>query len=199
MKRGYRVLFYGSPGTGKTLTASLLGKQFNKDVYRIDLSQVVSKFIGETEKEPGENFRQGRKQKLDPVLSMKPTPCLGSAAVFPTHTITYANQEVNYLLQRIEDFPGLIVLLSNFKNNIDQAFLRRFNAINLLSHARRCGTALSLEKMFPETVALQADVNLKAYADKYEFSGSAISNIMQYASLYAMARQNGGITGDDIG
>lgn len=197
LKRGYRVLFYGSPGTGKTLTASLLGKQFSKDVYRIDLSQVVSKFIGETEKNLEKIFAKAENKNW--ILFFDEADALfGKRSGISNAHDKYANQEVSYLLQRIEDFPGLIVLASNFKNNIDQAFLRRFNAIIHFPMPDAVERLCLWKKNVPETVALQADVNLKAYADKYEFSGSAISNIMQYASLYAMARQNGGITSDDI-
>ncbi len=128
IKKGYRVLFYGPPGTGKTLTASLLGSQFNKDVYRIDLSQVVSKYIGETEKNMEKVFPQA--ENKDWILFFDEADALfGKRSNVSSAHDKYANQEVSYLLQRVEDYAGLIILASNFKNNIDQAFIRRFNGI----------------------------------------------------------------------
>ncbi len=128
IKPGYRALFYGPSGTGKTLTATLLGKQFQKEVYRIDLSQVVSKYIGETEKNLEKIFNKA--ENKDWILFFDEADALfGKRSTVQNAHDKYANQEVSYLLQRVEDFPGLIILASNFKSNIDQAFIRRFNAI----------------------------------------------------------------------
>lgn len=197
LKRGYRVLFYGPPGTGKTLAASLLGKQFSKDVYRIDLSQVVSKFIGETEKNLEKIFTKAENKNW--ILFFDEADALfGKRSNISGSHDKYANQEVSYLLQRIEDYPGLIVLASNFKNNIDQAFLRRFNSIVHFPMPDANERLSIWNKNIPETIPVQSDVNFKFFADKYEFSGSAITNIMQYASLYAVSRQNGGIGNGDI-
>jgi adenylate kinase family enzyme len=197
LKRGYRVLFYGPPGTGKTLAATLLGKQFNKEVYRIDLSQVVSKYIGETEKNLEKIFTKAENKNW--ILFFDEADSLfGKRSSISSAHDKYANQEVSYLLQRIEDFPGLIVLASNFKNNIDQAFLRRFNSIIHFPMPDAAERLLIWQKNIPGTIPMQPNVNLKAYSDKHEFSGSAITNIMQYACLYAASRQNGGISNDDI-
>jgi hypothetical protein len=197
LKRGYRVLFYGPPGTGKTLAASLLGKQFNKDVYRIDLSQVVSKYIGETEKNLEKIFSKAETKNW--ILFFDEADSLfGKRSGISSSHDKYANQEVSYLLQRIEDFPGLIVLASNFKNNIDQAFLRRFNSIIHFPMPDASERLSIWQKNIPGTIAMQPDVNLKVYSDKHEFSGSAITNIMQYACLYAASRKNGGISNSDI-
>jgi SpoVK/Ycf46/Vps4 family AAA+-type ATPase len=197
LKRGYRVLFYGPPGTGKTLAATLLGKQFNKDVYRIDLSQVVSKYIGETEKNLEKIFTKAENKNW--ILFFDEADSLfGKRSSISSAHDKYANQEVSYLLQRIEDFPGLIVLASNFKNNIDQAFLRRFNSIIHFPMPDAAERLLIWQKNIPGIIPMQPTVNLKVYSDKHEFSGSAITNIMQYACLYATSRQNGGISNDDI-
>ena len=197
LKRGYRVLFYGPPGTGKTLAATLLGKQFNKDVYRIDLSQVVSKYIGETEKNLEKIFTKAENKNW--ILFFDEADSLfGKRSSISSAHDKYANQEVSYLLQRIEDFPGLIVLASNFRNNIDQAFLRRFNSIIHFPMPDAAERLAIWQKNIPGTIPMQPNVNLKVYSDKHEFSGSAITNIMQYACLYAASRQNGGISNTDI-
>ena len=118
----------GPPGTGKTMTASLLGKEFNKDVYRIDLSQIVSKYIGETEKNLEKIFVKA--EHKDWILFFDEADALfGKRSNVQSAHDKYANQEVSYLLQRVEDFSGLIILASNYKTNIDSAFVRRFNAI----------------------------------------------------------------------
>jgi hypothetical protein len=197
LKRGYRVLFYGPPGTGKTLTASLLGKQFNRPVYRIDLSQVVSKFIGETEKNLEKIFVKAENKEW--ILFFDEADALfGKRSGISSAHDKYANQEVSYLLQRVEDYPGLIILASNFKNNIDQAFLRRFNAI-LHFPMPDAAERLSLwQKNLPATIPVSDAIDFKSYAGKYEFSGSAITNILQYASLGALSRPTKCIVNEDI-
>lgn len=186
IKKGYRVLFYGPPGTGKTLTASLLSKQFHKDVYRIDLSQVVSKYIGETEKNMEKVFSKA--ENKDWILFFDEADALfGKRSNVSSAHDKYANQEVSYLLQRVEDYPGLIILASNLKNNIDQAFIRRFNAI-VHFPMPNAGERLSIwQKNLPETLKVDETVKFDFYASKYEISGSAITNIMQYASLQALS------------
>jgi hypothetical protein len=197
VKRGYRALFYGPSGTGKTLTASLLGKQYDKDVYRIDLSQVVSKYIGETEKNLEKVFAKAENKNW--ILFFDEADALfGKRSGISSAHDKYANQEVSYLLQRIEDYPGLIILASNFKNNIDQAFLRRFNSIIHFPIPDAAERLMLWQKNTPSTIPFEADVNLKFYADKYDFSGSSISNVMQYACLHALSRPNPRITNQDI-
>ncbi len=128
LRPGYRALFHGPPETGKTLTAMLLGKATARDVYRIDLSAVVSKYIGETEKNLANVF--GAAQNKDWILFFDEADALFGrrTAVKDAHD-RYANQELAYLLQRIEDYAGLAILASNSRADIDDAFLRRFHAI----------------------------------------------------------------------
>jgi hypothetical protein len=182
IKPGYRALFYGPPGTGKTLAATLLGKQFGQDVYRIDLSQVVSKYIGETEKNLEKIFNKAANKNW--ILFFDEADALfGKRSNVQNAHDKYANQEVSYLLQRVEDFPGLIILASNFKSNIDQAFIRRFNAI---IHFPMPGAAERLDiwkAAIPPKALLASDVDLLAIAGRYELSGSSIVSVIHYASL----------------
>src|SRR5206468_6990848 len=128
LKKGYRTLFYGPTGTGKTFTAGLLGKQVKKDVYKIDLSMVVSKYIGETEKNLELLF--ARAEDKGWILFFDEADALfGKRTSVKDAHDKYANQEVSYLLQRIEDYNGLVILATNMKSNIDPAFIRRFNSI----------------------------------------------------------------------
>ncbi len=188
LKPGYRVLFYGPSGTGKTLTASLLGKHFGKDVYRVDLSQVVSKYIGETEKNLEKVFSKA--ENKDWILFFDEADALfGKRSNVSSAHDKYANQEVSYLLQRVEDYQGLIILASNFKNNIDQAFIRRFNAI-IHFPSPDAGERLALwEKNIPASIPLHKEIALKYFADKFDLTGSGITNIMQYVCLRAISRK----------
>ncbi|PXY39337.1 AAA family ATPase [Flavobacterium cheongpyeongense] len=189
IKPGFRVMFYGAPGTGKTLTASLLGKYTKRDVYRIDLSMVVSKYIGETEKNLSSLFDKAADK--DWILFFDEAD-----AVFGKRTNVrdahdkYANQEVSYLLQRIENHPGLVILASNFKANIDTAFTRRFQSIiefEVPSYAER----LQLwENNLPKGIRIAEDVNLNELSKKYDITGANIVNIIQYACLRTLEEEN---------
>ncbi|WP_262248779.1 ATP-binding protein [Parapedobacter soli] len=189
IKPGYRVLFYGPPGTGKTLTATLLAKEFERDIFRIDLSQVVSKYIGETEKNLEKIFN--RAEHRDWILFFDEADALfGKRSAIQSSHDRYANQEVAYLLQRVEDFPGLVILASNFKNNIDKAFMRRFNAV---VHFPTPGVAERYQ-LWQNTLAnndqVEDDIQLREIAEKYELSGSAIVQVIHYASLKAFSKEN---------
>ncbi|XZF12929.1 ATP-binding protein [Chitinophagaceae bacterium MMS25-I14] len=197
IKPGYRVLFYGPSGTGKTLTAALLGKQFGKDVYRVDLSQVVSKYIGETEKNLEIVFR--RAETKDWILFFDEADALfGKRTNTQSAHDKYANQEVSYLLQRVEDYDGLLVLASNFKSNLDDAFIRRFQAI---VHFPMPGTAERLQlwkKALPANLAAESAIDLPALAAQYQLSGAAIQNAVYYAALQAYARNDSLLKLSDI-
>lgn len=186
IKPGYRSLFYGPPGTGKTLTAMLLGKEFKRDVYRIDLSQVVSKYIGETEKNLEKIFQQAANK--DWILFFDEADALfGKRTSVKDSHDRYANQEVSYLLQRVEDFPGLVILASNFKNNIDKAFVRRFNSIIHFPMPTADERRTLWRRIVPQKAALGKDTRLEALADKYELSGASIVQVVHYASLKAIS------------
>jgi AAA+ superfamily predicted ATPase len=197
IKPGFRALFYGPSGTGKTLTAALLGKHFNKDVYRIDLSQVVSKYIGETEKNLEKVF--DRAENKDWILFFDEADSLfGKRSNVQSAHDKYANQEVSYLLQRVEDFPGLIILASNYKSNIDQAFVRRFNSIIHFPIPNKEERMELWRSSIPPKATLAEDVDLNAIAAKYELSGSSIVNVIHYASLQTIYRQTTIILKKDI-
>ncbi|HEY6977189.1 MAG TPA: ATP-binding protein [Chitinophagaceae bacterium] len=182
VKPGYRVLFYGPSGTGKTLTATLLGKQFNKDVYRVDLSQIVSKYIGETEKNLESVFRKAESKNW--ILFFDEADALfGKRTNVQSSHDKYANQEVSYLLQRVEEYPGLLILASNFKNNLDEAFIRRFHALVHFPMPNTGERLILWQKSLPANLALDKSVNLNEMAAKYELSGAAILNAVQYITL----------------
>lgn len=194
---GYRALFYGPPGTGKTLTASLLGKYTGRDVYKIDLSMVVSKFIGETEKNLSNLF--ARAENKDWILFFDEADALFSKRtnVRDAHD-KYANQEVSYLLQRVENYNGLVILSSNFKSNIDEAFIRRFQAIIHFPLPNTKERLQLWEMAFPVQLELASTVNLSELATTYELSGADIMNIVQHCCLRALQHNNAIIHQDDL-
>jgi SpoVK/Ycf46/Vps4 family AAA+-type ATPase len=197
IKPGYRALFHGPPGTGKTLTATLLGKQFNKDVFRIDLSQVVSKYIGETEKNLEKVF--ARADRKDWILFFDEADALfGKRSNVQNAHDKYANQETSYLLQRVEDFPGLIILASNFKSNIDQAFIRRFNTIIQFPIPTPLERLEIWKSSIPTKAALAPDVDLATIAHRYELSGSSIISVIHFASLQTLHRNSKTILRSDL-
>jgi ATPase family associated with various cellular activities (AAA) len=197
IKPGYRVLFYGPPGTGKTLTASLLGKEFNKEVYKIDLSQVVSKYIGETEKNLEKIFNKA--EHKDWVLFFDEADALfGKRTNVQSSHDRYANQEVAYLLQRVEDFQGLLILASNFKSNLDDAFVRRFHSI---VHFPMPGVEERRDlwlRSLPVSLSLSTEVDIQELAERYELTGASILNIVHYAALRSLSRKDGLINGYDL-
>ena len=128
LTKGYRSLFLGPQGSDKKLTAALIGKEFDKPVYQIDLSNVVSKYIGEMEKNLEIIF--DRAEGKEWILFFDEADALfGKRTDVKDAHDKYSNPEVSYLLQRIEDYNGLVILATNMKNNIDAAFTRRFNSV----------------------------------------------------------------------
>ena len=189
IKPGYRVLFYGPPGTGKSLTAALLGKQFEKEVYRIDLSQIVSKFIGETEKNLEGVFKKAETKNW--ILFFDEADALfGKRTSVQSAHDKYANQEVSYLLQRVEDYDGLLILASNFKNNLDDAFIRRFHAVVHFPMPNNRERHLLWKKSLPAGFTLDPSIKLQDLAAQYELSGASILNAVYFAALQCYSRND---------
>ena len=183
LRPGYRALFHGPPGTGKTLTATLLGKATGREVYRVDLSTVVSKFIGETEKNLSTLFDKANDQ--DWILFFDEADALfGKRTSVKDAHDRYANQEVSYLLQRVEDFDGLVILASNFRANIDEAFLRRFNAIIRFPFPTEDERRAIWTRTLPDR---EGRDHLAAHLARFELSGGNIVNVVQFAAIEAIA------------
>jgi hypothetical protein len=197
LKRGYRVLFHGPPGTGKTLTATLLGKHTRREVYRIDLSMVVSKYIGETEKNLEALFN--RAEAKDWILFFDEADALFGkrTGVRDAHD-KYANLEVSYLLQRVEDFDGLVILASNMKSNIDEAFIRRFNAIIRFTQPTPDEREKIWRNSFPEKMEFGNNEDVPSLVKQYDLSGGGIINIVQYACLKTLEKGNTEIFLEDV-
>lgn len=198
LKPGYRALFYGSSGTGKTLAATLLGKENNTPVYRVDISSLISKYIGETEKNLASLFDQARSKKW--ILFFDEADALfGKRTEARSSNDRSANQQVGYLLQRVEAFPGVVILASNLKKNIDPAFTRRFDSMihfpipgsaqrysiwqNNFLRAGATGEKRD-EKPYYE---LAEDIDLRAIANEFELTGGNIINVLRFSTIRAIS------------
>lgn len=188
LKLGFRAMFYGPPGTGKTLAATILGNQFQKPVYRIDLSQVISKYIGETEKNLSRLFDKAENKGW--ILFFDEADALfGKRVNVKEAKDKYANQETAYLLQKIEDYPGLVILATNLKDNIDKAFIRRFHSIANFPFPAADQRIQLWEATLPAAdnseLSLCPSVELGEIAQRYNLTGANINNIVQYCSYLA--------------
>lgn len=182
IKPGYRCLFYGPPGTGKTLTTALLGKHNKMDVYRVDLSMIVSKYIGETEKNLAKVFDKAEHRNW--ILFFDEADALfGQRTETQSSNDRYANQEVAYLLQRIEDFPGMVILATNLKENIDEAFFRRFQSVLYFPMPDRRMRFQLWKKIIPSQWLREGDDTLIYLASEYKLSGGSIVNVIQNCAI----------------
>jgi ATPase family associated with various cellular activities (AAA) len=185
LKPGYRALFHGPPGTGKTVTAAVLGKRLDRPVYRVDLSRVVSKWIGETEKNLGTLFDHA--DGGDMILFFDEADALfGKRADTRSANDRHANQQIAYLLQRIEDCPGVVILASNLKRNIDPAFARRFQTFVHFSMPDAEARLKLWEAAFakvPNSAA--APLDFGPTAREAELAGGSVINVLRSACLRA--------------
>lgn len=180
--KGYVVMLYGPPGTGKTYVTTILGNTFGKDVYRVDLSRVVSKYIGETEKNLKLLF--DRLQGKDCLLFFDEADAIfGKRSEVEDAKDRFANQEISYLLQRVEEFDGLTVLCTNFENNLDDAFQRRINVKIHMTRPREPERRKLWEYYLPEGFDWINNRLLDYLSESYEFTGAHIKNILEMVTL----------------
>ncbi len=184
LRPGYRALFHGPPGTGKTLTAALLGQRLGLEARRVDLSRVVSKYIGETEKQLAEVLdRAERRQWL--LLFDEADALFGQRSETRDAHDRYANQEVAFLLQRLETFHGLVILATNLPANLDGAFLRRFESVVYFPLPGPEQRLRLWREAFSPRARLEVD--LEAIAARHELSGGHILNVVRQVTLEAIA------------
>jgi hypothetical protein len=195
--RGLRALFAGPSGTGKTMAAGVVARELGLDCYRIDLSQIVSKYIGETEKNLERIFQAAG--GCNAVLFFDEADALfGKRSEVKDAHDRYANIEVAYLLQRIEDFDGAVILATNLSRNIDAAFARRMQFVVEFplpgpSERQRIWAAV-----FPASAPLAADVDYEFLARRFELPGGDIRNIAVDAAFLAAQSASSQISMRDI-
>ncbi|WP_028234512.1 ATP-binding protein [Pseudobutyrivibrio sp. MD2005] len=185
---GVSVLLCGPPGTGKTMAAQVISKELSLPLYRVDLSQLISKYIGETQKNINEIFDQARKSNV--ILFFDEADALFSKRTeVKDSNDKYANSETAYLLQKIEGHSGMSILATNLFSNFDAAFVRRLSYVIHLEKPDEA-TRLNLwQSILPVTVELAKDIDFKFFANKFDFSGSEIKSIL-YSAMY-MAESEG--------
>jgi hypothetical protein len=184
--RRVTALFAGPPGTGKTLSASLIAQALGLDLYRIDLSSVVSKYIGETEKNLDRVFRAAHRSNA--ILFFDEADALfGKRTDVKDAHDRYANVETSYLLQKLESFEGLAILATNYKKNLDAAFLRRIDVVVDFPMPGKDERRRLWRTLVPEQMPLGPDVDLDFLADRFELSGGLIMNAIQAAATRAAA------------
>jgi AAA+ superfamily predicted ATPase len=172
---GAKALFFGRSGTGKTMAAECIARRLGMDLFTVDLSSVVSKWVGETEKNLGAIF--DRAEEAQAVLLFDEADALfGSRTQVGNAVDRYANLETNYLLQRIETYDGVAILSSNLKQNIDEAFTRRFHFIIEFPFPDRPSREEIWQRAYPPSAPLGDDVDFGFLADKFKFTGGNIKN-----------------------
>lgn len=182
--KGLSLLFYGPPGTGKTMGAQVIANELKLELFRVDLSQIISKYIGETEKNLREIFDEAAKTSA--ILFFDEADSLfGKRTEVKDAHDKYANTEVSYLLQKMEEYEGITILATNLMNNFDEAYRRR---LKFIVNFPMPGVEMRKEmwqKVFPRELPLSPDVDFDFLAERFELSGSHIKNIAVTASFLA--------------
>lgn len=184
LNTGVRALFNGPSGTGKTLAARILAAELEMDLYRVDLSAVVNKYIGETEKNLHELF--SRAEELDVILLLDEGDSLmANRTNVQSSNDRYANLETNYLLQRIETYSGILLITSNAGEHIDKAFKRRID-INIDFFLPEADERLQIWRLHLPEDFMAEDHFLEHIATRCEMSGGQIRNAVLYAACMAL-------------
>lgn len=184
--RGVTALFSGPPGTGKTMAAEIISSGLGLDLYKIDLSTVVSKYIGETEKNIERIFIEA--EQSNAILFFDEADALfGKRSEVKDSHDRYANIEISYLLQRMEAYDGVTILATNLRANLDEAFTRRLQfAINFPFPESEYRLRI-WKTLIPEDVPIDTDINFAYMADRFRFSGGNIRNVIVNATYLAAA------------
>jgi SpoVK/Ycf46/Vps4 family AAA+-type ATPase len=182
--KGLNVLFSGPPGTGKTMAAEVLANEAKLDLYKIDLSIVVSKYIGETEKNLKTIFEEA--QTSNCILFFDEADALfGKRSEVKDAHDRYANIETGYLLQKMEEYEGIVILATNLSKNIDSAFLRRMRYVIEFPFPDKEQRTQIWKGIFPYEAPLSKDVDYEFVSEKLNLSGGNIKNIALTAAFYA--------------
>lgn len=184
--RGLTALFAGEPGTGKTMAAQILARVLGLDLFRVDLSRVMNKYIGETEKQLARLFDEAHAAGAILLLDEGEVLIGKRSEVRDAHD-RYANVEIAYLLQRMEQHDGVTVLTTNRMRDIDEAFIRRFHVIIDFPMPDAADRLRIWSGMLPAAAARDADVDLGQLARRFELSGGEIKNAALAAAYVAAA------------
>jgi AAA+ superfamily predicted ATPase len=187
--KGLNVLFCGQSGTGKTMSAGIVARELGLDLYKIDLSSVVSKYIGETEKHLNQIFHEA--QSSNAILFFDEADAIfGKRSEVKDAHDRYANIEVAYLLQKMEEYEGIVILATNFRKNIDDAFTRRIHYIVEFPFPETQYRERIWRSLVPASAPLNEDVDFGFLARQFELTGGNIRNVALVAAL--LAAEEGG-------
>lgn len=187
---GVSVLFSGPPGTGKTLAAQIIANQLGIDLYRIDLSNVVSKYVGETEKNLERIFTEAAESNA--ILFFDEADAIfGKRSEVKDAHDRYANIEVGYLLQRMENYDGVAILATNLRANLDEAFTRRLQFIINFPFPDEQYRKQIWKVLMPANLPQADDLDLNLMAKRFKLAGGSIRNIIVSAAFQAAA--DGGV------
>jgi hypothetical protein len=184
LAQGVSALFAGPPGTGKTMCASVMARELDMELFRVDLSRIVSKWIGETEKNLGKVFDEADRSNAI-ILFDEADALFAKRTEVKSSVDRYANLEINFLLQRMEAFGGVTILTTNFEDTIDTAFKRRLTFRMRFEKPDGEARAALWKKIFPRDAQLAADVDYDKLGHDYELAGGNIRNAAVRAAFLA--------------
>jgi SpoVK/Ycf46/Vps4 family AAA+-type ATPase len=188
--KGITALFDGAPGTGKTLCAEIIAGEFDRPLYRVNLPEVVSKWVGETEKHIRAIFQQARVSHAMLLFDEADALFASRVAEPQTSTDRYANMEVNLLLQEIERFPGVCILTTNSFGALDKALVRRIQFRVTFEEPDIEQRQRIWQVIRPQELPLAADVDFAVFAKKYELTGAMIKNALLRAAYWACEQKS---------
>lgn len=184
--KGTNILFEGPSGTGKTMAAGVLARELKMPLYKINLSAVLSKYIGETEKNLNAVFEEAC--QVNCILFFDEADSLfGKRTDVSDSKDKFANQEISFLLQKLEEHEGILILATNLIKNMDDAFRRRFEYILRFSLPDTCQRKRLWKSLIPQELPLAEDINFEYLAGQFSFTGSRIKQIILTAAYYAVA------------
>ena len=184
MGKGLNALFAGPSGTGKTMAAEIMAEELGLDLYKIDLSSVVSKYIGETEKNLARIFAEA--ETSNSILFFDEADALfGRRSEVRDSHDRYANIEISYLLQKMEEYVGVVILATNFRRNMDDAFVRRMHFTIEFSFPTENDRRRIWKQIWPDDMPRSPELDLDFMADRFEVAGGSIRNIALAAAFLA--------------
>jgi SpoVK/Ycf46/Vps4 family AAA+-type ATPase len=190
--KGLSVLFAGPSGTGKTMAAEIMAQALQVDLYKIDLSGVISKYIGETEKNLAKIFQEA--ESSNAILFFDEADAVfGKRTKISDAHDRYANIETSYLLQKIEEYEGVVILATNLRENMDDAFTRRMRFIVEFPFPDAASRQEIWQRHFPNEAPVMADLDYAWLAKQFQITGGNIKNIVLNAAFFAA--EDGGAIG----